>query len=186
MATATAMFLAGCSSAGVGGNRMGEPAPAEASAETSLSAEARSALTQLTAQNPTASSLLEAAEGVLVFPKVTKGGFMVGGFFGPGVLFKNRNIAGYYNTTGASYGWQAGIQQYGYALFFMSESALQSVDAMDGWEIGMGPSVVVVDEGVAKSLTTTTARDDVYAFIFDQKGLMAGMGLQGSKITRAK
>ena len=48
----------------------------------------------------------------------------------------------------------------------------------------MGPSVVIVDEGFAKTLTTTTLQNDVYAFIFDQKGLMAGIGLQGSKITR--
>jgi len=79
---------------------------------------------------------------------------------------------------------QAGIQNYGYALFFMSDSALQYVDKTDGWEIGMGPSIVIVDAGMGKSLTTTTARSDVYGFIFDQKGLMAGMGLQGSKIVR--
>ena len=54
----------------------------------------------------------------------------------------------------------------------------------DGWEIGVGPSVVVVDQGKAKTMTSTTLRDDVYAFIFGQKGLMAGLGIQGSKITK--
>ena len=66
----------------------------------------------------------------------------------------------------------------------MTDNALESLDKIGGLEIGVGPSVVVVDEGRARSLTTTTARDDVYAFVFDQKGLMAGAGLQGSKITR--
>ena len=66
----------------------------------------------------------------------------------------------------------------------MSDSALRYVDNTDGWEIGMGPSIVIVDEGMGKNLTTTTAKKDVYGFIFDQKGLMAGMGLQGSKIVR--
>jgi lipid-binding SYLF domain-containing protein len=84
----------------------------------------------------------------------------------------------------ASYGLQAGVQSFGYAMFLMTDKALQYLDKSDGWELGVGPSIVVVDLGKAKSLTTTTLKDDVYAFIFDQKGLMAGLGLQGSKITK--
>jgi lipid-binding SYLF domain-containing protein len=79
---------------------------------------------------------------------------------------------------------QAGVQKYGYALFFMTNSALQYLDKSDGWELGTGPSIVVVDVGTAKSITTTTAKSDVYAFFFDQKGLMGGLGIQGTKITK--
>jgi lipid-binding SYLF domain-containing protein len=108
----------------------------------------------------------------------------VGGRYGEGVLYKGGKVAGYYNTAGASYGLQAGAQKYGYALFFMTDSALAYLGKSDGFEIGVGPSVVVMDEGKAKSLTTTTAKDDVYAFISSQSGLMAGLGLQGNKITK--
>ena len=83
-----------------------------------------------------------------------------------------------------SYGLQAGVQTFDYAMFFMTNSALDYLDRSEGFEVGVGPSIVVVDAGVAKSLTTTTGKNDVYAFIFGQKGLMAGLGLQGSKITR--
>jgi lipid-binding SYLF domain-containing protein len=76
------------------------------------------------------------------------------------------------------------VQTFGYALFFMTDSALKWLDRSDGWEIGTGPSMVLVDEGMAKTLTTTTAQSDIYAFIFSQKGLMAGVGLQGTKITK--
>jgi len=69
-------------------------------------------------------------------------------------------------------------------LFFMQDAALAYLDKSEGWEIGVGPSLVVVDKGFAGSLTTTTAKEDIYAFFFDQKGLMAGLGLKGSKITR--
>ena len=96
---------------------------------------------------------------------------------------KGRTV-GYYNSLAASYGLQAGVQSFGYALFFMNKEALAYLDRSEGWEIGVGPSIVIVDAGAAKSLTTTTAKDDVYAFTFDQKGLMAGLGIQGSKITR--
>lgn len=79
---------------------------------------------------------------------------------------------------------KAGAQSFGYALFLMTDDAMNYLKNSDGWEIGVGPSVVVVDAGVARSLTTSTAKEDIYAFFFDQKGLMAGLGLQGSKITR--
>ncbi len=90
----------------------------------------------------------------------------------------------YYNISAASYGLQAGVQEFGYAMFLMTDSARKYIDKSDGWEVGVGPTIVVVDEGAAKSLTTTTAKDDVYAFIFSQKGIMAGIGIQGSKITK--
>jgi lipid-binding SYLF domain-containing protein len=100
------------------------------------------------------------------------------------VLLKGGKPAAYYNSVAASYGLQAGVQTFGYALFFMNDGALKYLDSSAGFELGVGPSIVVVDEGMAKSITSTTLTQDVYAFIFSQKGLMAGIGLQGSKITR--
>jgi lipid-binding SYLF domain-containing protein len=67
---------------------------------------------------------------------------------------------------------------------FMDDASLAYLDKSGGWEIGTGPSVVIVDKGMGKSLTSTTVKSGVYAFIFGQKGLMAGIGLQGSKITK--
>ena len=84
----------------------------------------------------------------------------------------------------ASYGLQAGIQSFGYALFLMTDSAVGYLDTSGGWELGTGPSIVILDVGMAKALTTTTIQNDVYAVFFDQRGLMAGLGLQGSKISR--
>jgi len=93
---------------------------------------------------------------------------------------------GHYNSLAGSYGYQAGLQTYGYALFLMNDQALQYLDQSDGWEIGVGPSIVVLDKGKGKSVTSTTLTKDVYAFIFNQKGLMAGVGIQGSKITKVR
>jgi len=142
------------------------------------------ALKNLYANNTAARLLGSKAKAVLVFPSVVKAGFMFGGQIGEGVLLANGRPVGYYNSVAASYGLQAGVQVFGYALFFMNDSALSYLDRSDGWELGVGPSIVVVDAGVGKSLTSTTITQDVYAFIFDQKGLMAGLGIQGSKITR--
>ena len=149
-----------------------------------INKDASAALARLYEKVPEARTLGADAKGILIFPSIVKAGFLFGGQYGEGVLFKRGRIAGYYNTVAASYGLQAGVQSFGYALFFMTDSALAYLDKSEGFEIGVGPSIVVVDEGTAKTLTTTTGRKDVYAFIFSQKGLMAGLGLQGSKISR--
>jgi lipid-binding SYLF domain-containing protein len=160
------------------------PRPAIAGSAAELNRDARAALTTLLAKTPAARVLEKKAKGILVFPGIVKAGLIVGGQYGEGVLYKAGKIAGYYNTAGASYGLQAGAQKYGYVLFFMTDSALAYLGNSEGFEIGVGPSVVVMDEGMAKSATTTTLKDDVYAFIFSQSGLMAGIGLQGNKITK--
>jgi lipid-binding SYLF domain-containing protein len=149
-----------------------------------LEQDARTALNRLYASAPAARDLSKRAKGVLVFPSVVKAGLMIGGQYGEGVLFKGEKAAGFYNTAGASYGLQAGAQKFGYALFFMNDGALHYLGRSEGLEIGAGPSVVVMDEGMAKQSSTTTLSQDVYAFIFRQQGLMAGLGLQGNKITK--
>ncbi len=135
---------------------------------------------------PAAKALARDAVAVLVFPKITKAGLVVGGQYGEGVLFRGDAVVGHYNTAGASFGLQAGAQEYGYAMFFMNERSLAALTETDGFEVGVGPSVVMVDQGIGKSLTTMNAKEDIYAFVFGQKGLMAGIGLQGNKITRLK
>lgn len=159
---------------------------ADAASKAAIDADADAALEKLYELQPVAKMLSEKASAILVFPNIVKAGFMVGGQYGQGALRKKGVTVGYYSSTAGSYGLQAGAQSFGYALFLMNDSTVKYLDRSKGWEIGVGPSIVMVDEGVARSLTSTTLKDNVYAFIFDQKGLMAGIGLQGSKITRIK
>jgi lipid-binding SYLF domain-containing protein len=149
-----------------------------------LASESQAALQKLTASVPLAAELKKTAEAILVFPSITKAGLGIGGQYGEGTLLQKGTAVAYYKTTGASFGLQAGGQKYGYAMFFTSAKALAQLDNANGFEVGVGPSVVVVDEGMGKSTTTTTLKDDVYAFIFGQKGLMAGLGVQGNKIDK--
>lgn len=160
------------------------PHPVVAASAAELNRETAAALQALYAKTPTAKELGAKAKGILVFPGIIKAGFIVGGQYGEGALRKGGKVVGYYNTVAASYGLQVGGQTFGYALFFMTDAALEYLEKSDGWEIGSGPSVVVVDKGAASSFTTTTAKSEVYAFFFSQKGLMAGLGLQGSKISK--
>ena len=160
------------------------PLAATAASRSELDASSKRVLDQLLADVPAAKALYARATGVLVFPTITKAGFVVGGQYGEGVLWKGGKPVAYYNTAGASYGLQAGAQQYGYAMFFMNQKSLDALNAKQGFEVGVGPSVVVVDQGMAKNMTTTTVSEDVYAFVFAQKGLMAGIGIQGNKITK--
>jgi lipid-binding SYLF domain-containing protein len=162
------------------------PNPARAASAAEINRDVKIALDKLYTKSPTAKALGEKAKGILVFPGIVKGGFLIGGQFGEGALLKGGKTAGYYNTVQLSYGYQAGIQKYGYALFLLTDSAMNWIDKSDGWEIGVGPSIVVVDTGAAKSMTTTTLQSEIYAFFFNQKGLMGGVGVQGTKITKIK
>jgi lipid-binding SYLF domain-containing protein len=169
------LTLTGCQS--TGGQLAGSAAD--------ITRKSDAALQDLYASNPEARQLARRAKGILVFPGIVKAGFLVGAQYGTGgTLFKNGRTAGYYNIIAGSYGLQAGVQSFSYAMFFMDNDSLSYLDRSEGWEVGVGPSVVVVDAGMAKSLTTTTGQSGVYAFIFGQRGLMAGLGLQGSKISR--
>ncbi|NIO16221.1 MAG: twin-arginine translocation pathway signal protein [Deltaproteobacteria bacterium] len=160
------------------------PRLAIADTEAEIDRDVDAALLELYESSPTAKEFSGVARGILVFPDVVKAGLIVGAQYGTGALRVDGKSVGYYRTVAASYGLQVGAQKFGYALFFMTQSAVDYLENSKGWEIGVGPSVVVVDEGFARSLTTTTAKEEIYAFFFDQKGLMAGMGLQGSKISR--
>jgi lipid-binding SYLF domain-containing protein len=151
-----------------------------------LNANGQAALNRLYAQSDRAVRYRRDAHAILVFPKIVKAGFMIGGQGGEGVLFVRGKPAGYYKIGAASFGLQAGGQSFSYALFFMNDKALDYLRKSDGWAIGSGPSVVVIDKGKAMSTTTTTLTEDVYAFPFGQKGLMAGLGLEGSKISPIK
>ena len=149
-----------------------------------LTSESKAALQRLYGSEPLAKALGEKALAILVFPAVKKAGLGIGGQYGEGALLKGGTAVAYYKTTGASFGLQAGGQKYGYAMIFMNAKALEQLDNKNGFEVGVGPSVVLVDEGMAKTTTTSTLKDDIYAFVFGQKGLMAGLGIQGNKITK--
>ena len=150
----------------------------------SLDKEVKAALTQLYGREPGAKALGAQAKGILVFPTMRKAGLIVGGQHGEGALLKKGKIADYYTSNAISVGFEAGAQSFGYALFFMTDEALSKFEKADGFEIGAEANVVFIDSGAAAGAGTTTATAPVYGFVYGQKGLMAGLGLQGSKIVR--
>lgn len=148
--------------------------------------DADTSLRLLTKTNPLAADVAKQAKAMLIFPNIVKAGLIFGGAYGEGVLRQDGKVDGYYNSITASFGWQAGAESYGYVVFLMNDKAIKYIHETKGWEIGVGPSVVVVNEGVAKNLSSTTLKDDAYAFIFNQQGLMASLSLEGTKISRIK
>jgi lipid-binding SYLF domain-containing protein len=180
MIAATLALVLGCSTS--------DPVTRTNAANTSasqLTRDSRAALASLYSQQPGARALGRQARAIIVFPSITRAGFVFGGQAGNGTMFNsNGSVAGHFQTTSASWGLQAGVQTFGYALFLMDNEAIRNVNRSGGWEIGGSPSLVIVDRGMATSLTTTSINRGTYAVFFDQRGLMAGLGLQGSKITR--
>lgn len=152
-----------------------------------LQRSARSALAALYASSPQAKELQHESMGILVFPGVLQAGLIVGGSGGNGVLFSpGGGVMGYYNLASVSFGLQVGAQDHSLAMFLTTPKAMEYLDSSAGWSIGVGPTIVVVNEGASKDISTTTTRSDVYAFIYGQGGLMGGIGIQGQKITKLR
>lgn len=151
-----------------------------------LDKDSRQALQTLYDTQPFAKSLSRTAKAVLVFPNMVKAGFVFGGSYGEGELIKGGAVVDYYNSVTGSWGLQIGAQSYGYVVFLMTDEAVRYIEETQGLEIGVGPTVVLVDEGMAKNLSTSTLQEDAYAFIFSQQGLMAGISIEGTKISRIK
>jgi lipid-binding SYLF domain-containing protein len=150
-----------------------------------LDRDAQAALNQLYAAAPGAKALGEQAKAVLVFADVKKAAFLVGVQSGEGALFKDGKVAGHYSIGGVQGGLEAGAASYNYALFFMSDQALQSLlDGRNGFDIGFDPNIVLVNVGATKEATAATARADIYGYVFGEKGLIGGISLQGVKITQ--
>ncbi len=159
---------------------------ASAATAEDLDKDSQQALQILYKAHPFAQTISRSAKAVLIFPKIIKAGLVFGGSYGEGEMLRGNKVDGYYNSVTGSWGLQAGAQSYAYAVFLMTDKAVNYVRETKGWEIGVGPTVVVVDEGVAKNLSSSTLKDDAYAFIFDQQGLMAGVSIEGTKISLIK
>lgn len=158
------------------------PRAAAAATRREIDAGVAAALDRLRAM-PNAEPLLRASVAQMIFPEILSGGFILGGQYGEGALLRGGATAGYYRIRGASFGLQAGAQRAGLAMFFMREDALAALRDSGGWEIGTGPSVVMMDAGLQANLTTTTLTEPVYAISFNQQGLMAALTINGTRIT---
>jgi lipid-binding SYLF domain-containing protein len=165
---------------------LGAATSVQADSGKDIDRDARNALAKLYKNNDTAESIGKKAKAILVFPKIVKAGLVFGGSYGEGALITAGKTEGFYSSASASWGLQAGAQSYGYALFLMTDKAMEYVRKTKGWEVGVGPTVVIVDSGAAKNLSNQTLKDDAYGFIFGQQGLMAGISLEGSKVTKIK
>ena len=162
-----------------------ESAQAAATAK-DLEDESHRTLATLIQTHPAAEALSRKARATIVFPNIVKAGLVFGGAYGEGVLMQEGKVTAYLNSVTATWGLQAGAQSYAYVMFLVSERALRHFERTRGWEIGVGPTVVVVNEGAARNLSTETLKGDVYAFITDQHGLMASLSIEGTKISRIK
>ena len=160
--------------------------PAQAATAEDLKQDAAQALQALYKTHPETEQMAKDAKAILVFPMIIKAGLVFGGSYGEGVMTRNGSFAGYYNSVSASWGWQPGAESHCYIVFLMNDKSVDYLAKTKGWQFGVGPNVVVVDEGTAKNLSTYTLKNDAYAYILDQPGLMASLNIEGTKISSIK
>ena len=154
---------------------------ASAASKEEIDARVRSALAALYENFSAGEELARGAKGILVFPRVVKAGFIAGGEYGEGALLVDGAAVQYYRLTALSVGFLAGGQAKNEVLMFMTDSALNSFRASEGWEAGVDGSVAIVEFGVGKDFTTNSARDPIIGFVYGNKGLMYDLSIEGTK-----
>lgn len=176
-------FMAGCAAA-LTAITLLISAPTAVAADAELERAANTTLKLLKSTQPVTVDMIARAKGMMIFPDIVKGGLLVGGATGKGVLRVDGKTDGYYRSAAISYGLQIGIARFGYVMLLMDDAALAYVRSTDGWEVGVGPNVTVADEGFARKYSTTSKEKGIYVFFVGQEGFFAGAGVEGTKITR--
>lgn len=142
------------------------------------------ALEHFTKEVRGAEEFLKISKGVLVFPKVYKAGFWLGGEYGEGALRIDGKTVDYYNMAAGSFGFQFGAQVKTVILVFVDQEALERFRNSEGWKVGVDGSVAVVDVGVGENIDSTTFKQPIIGFVLDPKGLMINLSLEGAKFTK--
>ena len=177
----TALCISGCTTTGPSS---GENAAGTADRNRAIDAAVDSTLQRLFVSVSGSHELVSKARGVLVFPKVIAAGFWLGAQYGEGALRVDGRTAGYYSTVGGSFGLQIGAQSKALIYVFLTEDAIATFRQRDGWAVGTDATVAVLQAGANGQLDTTTATHPVEVFVLTNAGLMAGVSLEGTKVSR--
>jgi lipid-binding SYLF domain-containing protein len=159
-------------------------APAGAASKEEIDAHVRQSVEDLYRSSHAAKDLAAKSVGMLVFPTVVKAGFIFGAEYGEGALLDGGKTVGYYNVISASWGLQAGVQEKSFVMMFMTADALARFRESKGWKAGVDGSVAVATLGAGDEIDTETLKKPIIGFVFNNKGLMANLTLEGSKITK--
>jgi len=130
------------------------------------------------------SEVIDKSKGLLIFPGVFKGAAGVGAEYGEGALVIDGHTAGYYSTAAASIGLQLGGEKKSIVIAFMTKESLRKFQESKGWKVGADASVAVIKQGTGNMISTSSGKEPIVAFVFDQKGLMFDLSLNGAKITK--
>lgn len=177
-AAATGLTLvSGCTT-----NKSQGETPAQKMAEINAAADASLAL--LYSSTPGSRELASKSLGILVFPKIYAAGLGIGGEYGEGALRVGGTTVDYYRTSAVTFGFQAGAQSKALILMFMTQAALDKFRASKGWTAGADASVAVMRTGAQGTIDLASATAPVSAFALTNAGLMAGVTVDGTKVSK--
>lgn len=160
------------------------PVNAFAASATEIDINVDATLKRFRSEVPGGGKFLQKAKGVLVFPKVIKAGFVVGGEYGEGALRVGGRTVDYYSTAAASFGLQAGAQSKSIVLVFLKQKALTQFRKSTGWKAGVDGSVALIEWGVGEDINSVDIKDPIAGFVFGNKGLMFNLTIEGSKFSK--
>ena len=174
---ATLVLATGCTTTGP---NAGDPAARRQNINSGVD----NALARLYQQAPGSEQLVRSAKGVLVFPSVLEAGFVFGAWQGDGALRSGGKTVSFHRTTGGSFGLQAGAQSTAVFLLFMTDDALARFQNSNGWTAGVDATITMISVGANAQVTTATSQQPVIGYVLSNQGIMAGVTVDGSRITR--
>lgn len=167
--TAVAMLVLGAACGG---------APKTATERINLEQSAQATLAQMQARDPTLPGLLEEAHAYAVFPSIGKGGVIVGGAFGRGILYVGGRPSGFVELKQASIGAQLGGQTFAELIVLRDAREVQRIKA-GTFEVGADASVVALTAGAARS---ATLNQGTTVFVMPRGGLMVDISVSGQRL----
>ena len=149
-----------------------------------IDAAIESSLNRFTEEIQGAESYLEGARGILVIPRMWKAGVLLGFEFGEGALIVDGIKIQYYKSLTTSVGLQVGVGSKDLIILFFDDTAMDNFLYSSGWEVGVDGAVALFSRGAAGAVDSYTFKDPIVGFVFGQKGLIAGVSIEGTKFTK--
>ena len=149
-----------------------------------IDAAIESSLTRFTEEIQGGNAYLQGARGVLVIPRMWKAGVLIGFEFGEGALIVDGVKVQYYKALTTSLGIQVGVGSKDLIILFFDDTAMDNFLYSSGWEVGVDGAVALFTIGAAGASDTITIKDPIIGFVFGQKGLIAGVSIEGTKFTK--
>jgi lipid-binding SYLF domain-containing protein len=154
-----------------------QTAPTNEPARANLKDDAATAVRRFERSDNSITQVIERSPGYVIFPSIGKGGFIVGASYGKGVVYERGAVIGYSDISEASFGLQAGGQEFSELIIFEDQDTLNKF-RNGSYGLGAQASAIALKPGAAAQ---ANFKGGVMIFTLTGSGVMAEAAVAGQK-----